>query len=78
MLSPLMQPLTQLLQLLPHVVCQLSAFLQTHLRQQGPTATQQQQRLVTTGITCKHKLTEGKKGCGGKKKKKVCLSLPSL
>lgn len=46
--------LTQLLKLLPDTVSQLSALLQGYLRQQGPAATQQQQGLVATGITCKY------------------------
>lgn len=38
---PLVQSLTQLLQLLPHTVCQLSALLQGNLWQQQAAATQQ-------------------------------------
>lgn len=56
--STLMLPPTQFLQLLPNAVCKLSALLQGNLWQEGPTATQQQQRLIATGITCKWKIAQ--------------------
>lgn len=45
--------LTQLLHLIPDSVCQLVSLLHRNLRQQGATAPQQQQGLITTGITCR-------------------------
>lgn len=56
--STLMLPLTQFLQLLPNAVCKLSAILQGNLWQEGPTATQQQQCLIATGITYKRKIAQ--------------------
>lgn len=66
----LVQSITQLLQLLPHTVCKLCALPKGDLWQKGPTATQQQQSLITTGITCKRTTAECENGFRERKTKR--------